>query len=177
MARIIYQGELRPGKFLRAPVPLPPGPLRGNVTLSATFCYASPVDPQDSNSYTKAGLSITFRPNADRRKPKAQYAASQTFFPAAQWRSEAEQRADLHKWETVLHACNTYRGSSLKEAVFDVHYNAREAGGPVSGAERIRYALVVTVHAPRHADLYEQVLEAHTVLRALEPVISLPLSV
>ncbi|HET9643790.1 MAG TPA: hypothetical protein VFP68_10650 [Burkholderiaceae bacterium] len=63
----------------------------------------------------------------------------------------------MHKWETVLHAEHTYRGSSLKESVFDVHYNAREAGAPTGGADHIRYALVVTLHAPRHATLYEDI--------------------
>jgi hypothetical protein len=85
-------------------------------------------------------------------------------------------RTDLGKWETVLHAENSYYGSSLLEPVFDVHYNAREAGGLASsGAPAIRYALVVTVHAPKHAQLHQDILKAHAVLQALEPQVSLPL--
>ena len=100
---------------------------------------------------------------------------SQTFFPAAEFRTEADLWADLGKWETVLHAENTYYGSSLLEPVFDVHYNAREAGGPApSGTPPIRYALVVTVHAPKHAQLHQDILNAHAVLQALEPQVSLP---
>lgn len=175
-ARIIYQGELRPGKFLRAPIPLPAFQLEGKVRLKATFCYASPVDPQDAAAYTKAGLGITFRPNSSKRKAEAVNAASASFFPAAEFRTEAELRADLGKWETVLHAENNYYGSSLLEPVFDVHYNAREAGGLASsGAPSIRYALVVTVHAPKHAQLHQDILNAHAVLQALEPRVSLPL--
>ena len=175
IARIIYQGELRSGKFLRAPVPLPLTPLEGMVTLSATFCYASPVDPQDSSAYTKAGLGITFRPHVGKRKQGAQHPTPYSFFPASEWRTEAELRADLHKWETVLHAENSFRGSSLKESVFDVHYNARDGGGVAPGADRIRYALVVTVKAPKHASLYQDILNAHAVLQALEPEVTLPL--
>lgn len=174
-ARIIYQGELRPGKFLRAPIPLPNFQLEGKVSLRATFCYASPVDPQDAGAYTKAGLGITFRPNSGKRKEGAVNASSATFFPAAEFRTEAELRADLGKWETVLHAENNYYGSSLLEPVFDVHYNAREAGGLASsGALAIRYALVVTVSAPKHAQLHQDILAAHAVLQALEPQVSLP---
>ncbi len=174
-ARIIYQGELRPGKFLRAPIPLPNFQLEGKVRLRATFCYASPVDPQDAGAYTKAGLGITFRPNSGKRKEGAANASSATFFPAAEFRTEAELRADLGKWETVLHAENSYYGSSLLEPVFDVHYNAREAGGQASsGAPAIRYALVVTVSAPKHAQLHQDILAAHAVLQALEPQVSLP---
>lgn len=175
-ARIIYQGELRPGKFLRAPIPLPPFQLEGKVTLKATFCYASPVDPQDAAAYTKAGLGITFRPHSEKRsKAGAANAKSDSFFPAAEFRTEDELRTDLGKWETVLHAENKYYGSSLHEPVFDVHYNAREAGGLASaGAPSIRYALIVTVHAPKHAQLHQDILAAHAVLQALEPQISLP---
>ncbi|HEY3489824.1 MAG TPA: S8 family peptidase [Candidatus Deferrimicrobiaceae bacterium] len=176
VARIIYQGELRPGKFLRAPVPLPKVQLQGNVLLLATFCYASPVDPQDAAAYTKAGLSITFRPHRDKRDDRAANAISKTFFPEAVYRPEAELRSDLGKWETVLHAGKTFRGSSLLGPVFDVHYNAREAGGAASsGAPLIRYALVVTVVAPRHPKLHQEILDAHNVLQALVPQIAVPI--
>jgi hypothetical protein len=176
-ARIIYQGELCPGKFLRAPIPLPAFQLQGSVWLRATFCYGSPVDPQDAAAYTKAGLEITFRPHRDKRKKGASQAQSSTFFPAAEFRTEAELRADLGKWETVLHAEHKFFASSLLEPVFDVHYNARETGGVVaaSSAVAIPYALVVTVCAPRHAQLHEDILNTHAVLQTLEPQISLPL--
>ena len=178
VARIVYQGELKSGKFLRAPVPLPKDALDGNVTITATFCYASPVDPQDASAYTKAGLGITFRPHSKKMPNKnSQYAKSYSFFPSNEWRTEAEQRTDLGKWETVLHATHKFRGSSLKESVFDVHYNARDSGAPLTGNERIPYALVITVHAPRHADLYQQILDAHADLQALVPAASLPLSI
>lgn len=176
VARIIYQGELRPGKYLRARVPLPKGPLLGMVNLRATFCYASPVDPQDAAAYTKAGLDITFRPHQEKKKPGALNATPATFFPMSEFRTEAELRADLGKWETVLHAQDNFRGATLFEPVFDVHYNAREAGGAAgAGAPRIRYALVLTVTAPRHPDIHDEILRAHTVLQALVPQISLPI--
>lgn len=182
VARIIYQGELKPGKFLRAPVPLPLTPLVGKVKLSATFCYASPTDPQDASAYTKAGLIITFRPHQEKKvKSKngktAKYAKSTTFFPLANWRTEAEQRADLGKWETVLHGTNSYLGSTLSGSTFDIHYNARDGGMAVTGAERIRYALVLTLEAPKNVNLYDDVLAAHAVLRPIEPQISIPLRI
>lgn len=177
VARIVYQGYLRSGKFLRAPVPLPKNALTGNVTMTATFCYASPVDPQDASAYTKAGLGITFRPHSGKMPNKdSQYAKSYSFFPSNEWRTEAEQRADLGKWETVLHATHTFRGTSLKDSVFDVHYNARDAGAPLTGSERIPYALVITVHAPRHLDLYQQILDAHADLQALLPAANIPIN-
>jgi hypothetical protein len=173
-ARIIYQGSLRPGKYLRAPVPLPKGPLPGRVRLSATFCYASPVDVEDAAAYTKAGLTITFRPDASKKAGKQ--VKTRSFFSTHEFRTEQEQRQDLGKWETVLHASHRMLGSSLNNAVFDIHYNARDGGGLApAGAEVIRYALVVTVEAPKHATLYDDILAANKVLKAIEPRVSLPL--
>ena len=174
VARIIYQGLLRPGKYLRAPVPLPATPLMGKVRLSATFCYASPVDVEDAAAYTKAGLSITFRPNVN--KAAGKQVKTRSFFSATEFRTEREQRSDLGKWETVLHASDRMLGRSLNDATFDIHYNARD-GGAVAGAgtELIRYALVLTVEAPKHASLYDDILASHSLLKAIEPRISLPL--
>lgn len=176
VARIIYQGLLRPGKYLRAPVPLPTTALKGKVRLSATFCYASPVDVEDAAAYTKAGLTITFRPNID--KTAGKQVKTRSFFSASEFRTEQEQRSDLGKWETVLHASDRMLGSSLKQAMFDIHYNARD-GGAVAGAgsELIRYALVLTVEATRHANLYDDILAAHAVLKPIEPRISLPVRI
>lgn len=176
VARIIYQGTLRPGKFLRAPIPLPKSDIDGKVRITATFCYASPVDVEDAASYTKAGLGIRFRPHTDKRLGAE--AKSRSFFTSTTFRTEQEQRSDLGKWETVLHASDGFLGSSLSSPCFDIHYNARE-GGDLGGkhSEWIRYALVVTVEAKRHPDLYEKILAHHTRLKALEAKISLPVSV
>jgi hypothetical protein len=176
IARIIYQGELRPGKYLRARVPLPKDPLLGMVNLKATFCYASPTDPQDAAAYTKAGLDITFRPHKEKIKDGAAHPNSAPFFPQTEFRTEEELRSDLGKWETALHATDNFRGTSLNEPVFDIHYNARESGGLAgSSAPNIRYALVLTVSAPRHPNLHEEILRNHVVLQALVPQISLPI--
>lgn len=180
VARIIYQGELRPSKFLRAPIPLPPLELPGNVQLRATFCYSSPVDVQDAGAYTKAGLSITFRPHQNRKKIAdgniAKEASTKPFFSSADYRTEKEQRNDLGKWETVLHAERSFRGSSLDGATFDIHYNARDGGAtPNANSEIIRYALVLTVIAPKCLSLYDDILSTHSVLKAIEPKIAIPI--
>jgi Subtilase family len=167
-ARVLYQGELRAGKFLRAPIPLPTG-LAGMVSIRATFCYASHVDPQDAAAYTKAGLLVTFRPHEDQVAEGASQPKSKTFFPAAAFRHEPEQRTDLGKWETVLHSEHTFRAASLKGPHFDVHYNARANAGALPWTRPIRYALVVTIQTPRHADIFDRILAAHPELAAIEP--------
>jgi hypothetical protein len=174
-ARVLYQGELRAGKFLRAPIPLPPD-LAGKVSIRATFCYASHVDPQDAAAYTKAGLQVTFRPHEDQVADGASQAKSKTFFPAAVYRDEHELRADLGKWETVLHSEHTYRAATLKGPHFDVHYNARADAGATPWSRPIRYALVVSIRAPNHADIFDRILATHAELSAIEPVVKVPVS-
>lgn len=169
-ARVLYQGELRAGKYLRAPIPLPPG-LAGMVSIRATFCYASHVDPQDAAAYTKAGLRVTFRPHEDQVAEGAAQAKSRTFFPAAAYRDEHELRSDLGKWETVLHSEHAYRAATLKGPHFDVHYNARADSGATPWSRPIRYALVVSIRAPKHADIFDRILAAHAELLAIEPVV------
>jgi hypothetical protein len=176
-ARIIYQGKLAPGKFLRAPLPLPDEALTGMVQIRATFCFASPVDPQDASAYTKAGLIVRFRPHEDKVEDDAQHAKTYSLFPASELRTEAELRNDLGKWETVLQGEHGFRGSSLLRPVFDIHYNARDAGAPAARADSIPYALVVTVTAPKFANIHEAILRAHAVLQVIEPRVQVPISV
>ena len=178
VARVVYQGELKPGKYLRASLPLPAGGLQGNIRLKATFCYASPTDPQDAVAYTRAGLEIVFRPSDKKVKEGKSNADTKGFFDLKKYATEEERRSDMGKWETVLHGNKSMRGTSLDNPVFDIHYNAREAGGPTASAEKIRYALIITVEAPKHADLYNDILRAYAkMLVPIQPKVTLPIRV
>lgn len=144
--------------------------------MKATFCYASPTDPQDAAAYTRAGLEVVFRPHDDKVKEGKANAETKSFFDMKQYATEHERRADGGKWETVLHGAKTFLGSSLQNPVFDIHYNAREAGGKAARAEKIRYALIISVEAPRHADLYNDILRAYAeTLVPITPQVSLPI--
>jgi hypothetical protein len=177
VARIVYQGELRPGKYLRASLPIPKDGLTGMVNLKATFCYSTPIDPSHSGSYTRSGLEVVFRPNGKKQELGKANAQTRSFFKLGKYASEAERRSDSGKWEPVMHDEDRMRGSTLEDPVFDIHYIAREGAGPTSRARPIPYALVVTIGAPKHADLFSTVLADHRVLVAIEPEISLPVRV
>lgn len=186
VARVIYKGELKPGKYLRAELPIPTGGLTGKVKIKATFCYASQVDPQDASTYTRAGLEVTFRPNEENVKDKKaadgtkagkkDNTETKSFFQLKQYATEEERRSDMGKWETVLHAEKSMLGKGLNRPVFDIHYNAREAGQQTGSADKIPYALVITIEAPRHADLFNDILRAYsTILTPIQPRVSLPI--
>lgn len=83
VTRVLYQGELKPGKYLRATLPLPVGGLQGRVRLKATFCYASPTDPQDAVAYTHAGLEVVFRPS-DKKVKEGKTSADRHWYPSSQ---------------------------------------------------------------------------------------------
>lgn len=176
-ARIVYQGELTPAQYLRTPVPMPIGKLTGMVTLTATFCFACETDPHDPSNYTRGGLDVTFRPHSEKFDKDATHPKSKSFFRQTDYDSEKELRRDAHKWETTLHRSHQFRASSLKDPVFDVHYQVRESGRATSG-EKIRYALVITISAPKVKNLYDGIVQRYqTQLEPILPLIEVPIQV
>ena len=157
---------------------MPTGGLSGKVKLTATFCYASATDPQDAAAYTRAGLEVTFRPHDKKMKKSKTHAGTKTFFEMKKYATEAERRSDLGKWETTLHASQGMLGSSLNNPVFDIHYNARETGASTGSAEKIPYALIITIQARHHVDLYNDILRAYAkTLVPIQPQVSIPVRV
>lgn len=177
-ARIVYQGELTPGQYLRARVPLPTEQLTGMVTIRATLCYATKVDSNHPGNYTRAGVDIVFRPHSkkfDRKAKDPSNPATDTFFQLKEFSTEKELRRDAHKWETTLHREKAKRGSSLHETAFDIHYNAREESAATNRADKVRYALVISVISKNEPNLYDQVVRAFpTQIRPLQPVVQIP---
>ncbi|HGF7182402.1 peptidase S8 and S53, subtilisin, kexin, sedolisin [Vibrio paracholerae 877-163] len=168
VARILYQGELQPGKYMRVPLPLPETGINGKVTISATCCFSTPVDPQDSSMYTKAGVEISWAPKQG--KPK------EGFFQQVKIATEAELRRDAAKWESVLHAKKNKVGSILDEPAFELHYMARDGGGEINGtkAPTIKYAFVVTLDAPKHKQIFTDIMAAYAdILTEIQPRVSI----
>jgi hypothetical protein len=157
-ARLVYQGEISPAKFIRAPIPLPAEPLEGMVKLTATLCYTTAVDPHHPGNYTRAGLQPTFRPHSDKRKDpdKQVHADSKGFFGKAEkGLTEEELRRDTLKWENTLHASKGFQAGSLKDPVCDIHYNS--------------------LTAPKVADLYDRIVRRYaSQIEPLRPVIDIP---
>jgi hypothetical protein len=66
------------------------------------------------------------------------------------------------------------RASGLQNPVFDVHYSARVGGRNATSADKIPYALVITVTAKNTRDLYNKVLQRYpTILEPLKPVVEI----
>jgi hypothetical protein len=174
ITRVVYQGEIGSGQFVRAQVPIPEDEMPGRVEICATFCFTSETDPEDPSNYTRNGLRVIFRPHEERRDEDSANATSKPFFSKKEYETELELRNDAQKWETTLHHRKRMLGKSLKNPVFDIHCNARSHGGPGRG-ELLKYALIVTVSCKRKRDLYDRILQRYrTVLRPLQPQIDIP---
>src|SRR5579883_387828 len=177
--RVVYQGVITPSRYIRAPIPVPSGVLPGKVTITATLCYPTGIDPNHPGNYTRAGLEPTFRPHDQNRKdPKQAHADSKPFFGRTQNNLlEDELRRDAWKWENCLHTRVTFMGKGLRNPVLDIHYNARQGGRDHDPKEKLPYALVVSVHAKHLGDLYDSVVRKYAKqLEALRPVIEIPVT-
>jgi Subtilase family len=177
--RVVYQGNIAPARYIRAPIPVPSGSIPGKVTITATLCYPTGVDPHHPGNYTRAGLEPTFRPHDQKRKdPDQAHPDSKGFFGRAQsGLFEDELRRDAWKWENCLHTSVTFMGKTLRNPVLDIHYNARQAGRDFAPKEALPYALVVSVHAKHLGDLYDRVVRKYAKqLEALRPVVEIPVN-
>jgi hypothetical protein len=184
--RVVFQGRISASKYIRTPVPVPLEAMSGMVTVRATLCYATAVDPHHPENYTRSGLELSFRPHKDKftidKKSgrKSLHATTKTFFGTLkkEFQSELELRRDALKWENCMHAEKSFRGTSLKDPVFDIHYNARMEGHNDIRSQEIEYALIITVEAMKVPDLYDKVVRRYaTKLEQLTPVIDIPVRV
>lgn len=157
-ATILYQGHLTAGGVMRIGLPIPPVPMGVKLRITATFCFASDVDPADPVNYTRHGLTITFRP----RGPKS----SEPFFSSSSQGSEQDLRRDAHKWETVLHRTQVYPAEFLLNACFDVDHGAREHGRRVDNklVPPLPYVLVATIASDKGEPVYQAVRQKFEML-------------
>lgn len=176
-AVVVYQGDLPLGQHLRAKLALPKNTkLLGPVEITATLAIAPEVDPEHASTYTRGGLGITFRPDAEHFElnEKGEVKAEPEtvdFFNTARLKGRVPEyilRKDAHKWETVLRAKRNLDASALNEPFFDIFYNRRMRGATQQDDMPLRYALIVTVRCEAVPTLYELVVQDY--LSVLSPL-------
>jgi hypothetical protein len=160
-ASVLYQGYITAGGALRIELPIPPVPLGTGLTITATFCFASPVDAADPVNYTRHGLTVVFRPRGT--------GSSSPFFSTGNYESEQHLRQDAYKWETVLHRSVPFQADQLLNACFDVVHGAREHGLATQNSEvpPLPYVLIATIASQKGEPVYEPVRQKY---QALAPI-------
>lgn len=165
-ATIIYYGALAKGKYLRAPIPFPDVPFSESFELTATLCIQTPVDPEHSINYTRAGMQVTFRP----RLGLADTDTVDFFGKNSQYQTERECRSEGHKWETCLHRSKKFNADTvLSDPAFDIKYHARDSSRNVSGksAPDMQYAMVISVKVAG-LDMYNIIRQRYDVLNPIQ---------
>jgi len=176
-AVVVYQGDLPLGQHLRAKLALPKNTkLQGKVDITATLAIAPEVDPEHASTYTRGGLGVTFRPDAEHFElnEKGELKTEPEtldFFNTARLKGRVPEyvlRKDAHKWETVLRAKRRIDASELNQPFFDIFYNRRVRGGIQREDMPLRYALIVTVRCEEVPTLYDLVVQDY--LSVLSPL-------
>ena len=161
---VLYQGILQNRAGWKLPVPIPQEIMGGLVSIRATFCFATTTDASHPLSYTNAGMQITFRPDHE-NNPNL----TKSFFKNEDyWPQEIELRTQAMKWEPVMKREKKFRGTTLLDPVFELHYLNRKEGHSVSKRFDLPYAAVITVTAPKVIDLYNQIVNRYRL--QLEPL-------
>ncbi|MHC6149623.1 S8 family peptidase [Escherichia coli] len=165
-ATVIYYGSLAKNKYLRAPIPFPDVPFDEAFELTATLCIQTPVDPEHSVNYTRAGMQVTFRP----RFGLDDTDTDDFFGQKSQYKTERECRSEGHKWETCLHRSKKFSADTLlSDPVFDIRYHARDSSRHVKGvsAPDMQYAMVISVRV-KDFDLYNVIRQRYTILNPIQ---------
>jgi len=169
VVHVVYQGEIAPKQYLRAAIPVPANLPNVMLDITATICFASETDPQDPLHYTRSGIEVLFVEDTTALRPNGNRKTQSFFGKDKRFDDEWTLRVDAHKWETIVRRKKRKRASSLHDPVFELHHNAREAGRESKSDRAIPYAMVVTIAAPKVADLYDRVLTQYRVLQPLRP--------
>ena len=106
VVRVVYQGTLSASKYLRARLPMPASQLTGMVSITATCCYATPIDSAHPSNYTRSGIETFFRPHDEVfGEETSVHPVSETFLSQSRlYQTEEKLRTDAHKWETCCMA-------------------------------------------------------------------------
>lgn len=165
-ATIIYQGSLNPSQYVKIPIPFPEvSDINDKVTIKATFCFNSGVDPEHPLNYTRDGLDISFKANEDKERGKPM-----SFFSRSNYESEYTLRREFFKWENTLRHEKNFKKDTLKNPFFQVVYQARDKGAPPNPKDlkSLPYALIVTTKVKNMTELYNKIRQKYQTLTPIQ---------
>ncbi|WP_083932172.1 S8 family peptidase [Cohnella laeviribosi] len=184
---LVYSSSIMPTHFAKLPIPFPLNARdAGMVDISYTIAVLSKANPLHVEDYTESAIEDTFYPHDQKHrytrngqtvvKHEIEDASEieallaqgwqKSTLPASRstnsYQTEQARRGEL-KWDTVVHRWDRMRSTSLRNPFIVLHGLGRN-----SGSDRMDYAVIVTISAPRYqGSLYEDILSEY---RALEPI-------
>lgn len=183
---IVYTASLNPTAIAKLLIPVPMNPnLQGDISLSWTIATLSKANALHAEDYTESAIEHTFYPHskkfslskkgqsktlhlendadqiAELLKDGWQLSLQPVSSSPTQYQTELARRGEL-KWDTVVKNWKRMRSSSLEQPFLLLHGMGRNS----SSFDRMDYAVVITIHAPKYAgNLYEDILNEYKVLQ------------
>ncbi|WP_226639753.1 S8 family peptidase [Priestia flexa] len=186
---IVYSAEINPTGMAKLPLPLPlNAELKGDISFSWTIATLSKANPLHVEDYTESAIEDTFYPNSQKYnfskkgiknsrklhliKDKKEIERitkegwQQSLQPASSspvnYLNEQARRLEF-KWDTVVKKWKNMRSSSIDQPFLILHGMGRNGSH-----ERMEYACVVTIHAPKYSgNLHEDILNEYKVLQPI----------
>lgn len=170
-AHVLFVDRIERGELLGYRIPAPAKPT-GDIELSLTLAYLSPVEPSEPTEYTRASLETVLRPHQRMhsfRPPDGTNARSSTLdFTSADalrlmsegWTmsqepiskslgaapGSSEQRLrDAGKWETVRHHRVKLKKEDIDQPRLELSYVARRTGSLDRSPTEVPFALLVSL--------------------------------
>ena len=184
---ILYNGEIKPTKNVKLPIPLPIlKKFKGNIKLSWVLTMSTSVDALDSDGYTKTCIESTFYPhsykyvyknNSNKRKTidirntdDITAAFKLGYNEKSNWpntkgsrhnKIKEEKKAREFTWDTVMSGeLPSMKSTSLCEPYLILHGLDRKGE-----KDKIKYALALKIEAINHmGSLYDCIREEYKIL-------------
>jgi hypothetical protein len=198
---VLYEFDLPRAKAVAFPFPIPKDlPPEVRLELSWTISFLSEVDPKSGVDYTLSGIDPALRLDSrvrtltdptTRKGTEARIDLDQTKIAAALalghtlseepkthsgWsRIKDEQRLrETGKWETLISGRVSAQGKDLYEPRLDLLHLRRDKGQLINGEgiEPLKFAMLVTISAPKGTPIYDRVRADFDVL---VPIVEIPL--
>jgi hypothetical protein len=185
-ATIVYSASINPTAIAKLLIPVPLNAnLKGDISLSWTIATLSKANALHAEDYTESAIEHTFYPHSKRfsfsknghsktlhidkdedeikelLNDDWQMSLQPVSSSPNQYQSELARRGEL-KWDTVVKNWKKMRSTSLEQPFLLLHGMGRNG----SSFERMDYAVVITINAPKYAgNLYEDILNEYKVLQ------------
>lgn len=184
---IVYSASINPKAIAKLLIPVPlNADISGDISLSWTIATLSKANALHVEDYTESAIEHTFYPHSKKYSfTKKGYSSitchiekdsdkidellkdgwQMSLQPVSsspnQYQTEQARRGEL-KWDTVVKNWKRMRNSSLNQPFLLLHGMGRNG----SSFDRMDYAVVITIHAPKYAgNLYEDILNEYKVLQ------------
>jgi hypothetical protein len=201
VAHVLFESTISRDEFIPLLLPVPDATTQHPLSLRYTLVTSTSVDPTDPVEYTKAGLTVRIRPDAQKyvfskkdhpsrtlhlTRDRAEIvdlsrrgwtAAADPVTMAMSYRGNEEAiLREEGKWDTLRTFSRRFQAGNLYRPRVELSHLARDGGLLLKSAPDLSWALLVTLQGPAGISMHDLVRSQFPVLTPL-PVPSAYLTV